>query len=32
MWARGRTPRQLVASVFAVSLLVLAAVLGPALA
>jgi hypothetical protein len=32
MWARGRTPKQLVMSVFAVSLLVLAAVLGPALA
>lgn len=32
MWARGRTPKQLVTSVFAVSLLVLAAVLGPALA
>jgi hypothetical protein len=32
MWARGRTPKQLLMSVFAVSLLVLAAVLGPALA
>lgn len=32
MWARGRTPKQLVLSVFGVSLLVLAAVLGPALA
>lgn len=32
MWARGRTPKQLVMSVFAASLLVLAAVLGPALA
>lgn len=32
MWARGRTPKQLVVSVFAASLLVLAAVLGPALA
>jgi hypothetical protein len=32
MWARGRTPKQLVLSVFAASLLVMAAVLGPALA
>lgn len=32
MWARGRTPRQMALSVLALSVLVLAAVLGPALA
>jgi len=32
MWARGRTPKQLVLSVFGASLLVLVVVLGPALA
>jgi hypothetical protein len=32
MWARGRTPKQMAMSVLGVSLLVLAAVLWPALA
>jgi hypothetical protein len=32
MWARGRSPKQMAASVLGVSLLVLAAVLWPALA
>jgi hypothetical protein len=32
MWARGRGPREMLLSVFALSALVLLAVLGPALA